>query len=138
MVRNIHQLTIRLNDKTYDALKALSNKRGESMAAVARRILATNLDIEIALDASDALSGIVRKVVANELRKTENRLASICTKTAISSATTENLTTYIINQMNVPNLSIVRDAARKRGVAYIREPLDQIMQAYSDEEKGGI
>lgn len=133
-----HQLTIRINNDIYIALKALADKRGESMAVVTRRILSQSLQSNSALDATDILLSTVRKAVALELRQTENRLASICAKTAITSATTENLVTYMLKSYNEPNLQTVRSAARKRGVAYIREPLEQIMEAYSGEEEGGI
>lgn len=133
-----HELRVKLDEPTHLALRAIADKRGESMAVVTRRILSKSLKTNTALDATDILLSTVRKAVAQELRQTENRLANICAKAAISSATTENLTTYIVKKMNEPNLSIVRNAARKRGVAYIREPLDQIMQAYTDEEEGGI
>ncbi|CFX16476.1 Uncharacterized [Syntrophomonas zehnderi OL-4] len=127
------ELRVKLDDATYLSLRTLADKRGESMAIVTRRILSQSLQTNSALDASDILLSTVRKAVAQELRQTENRLANICAKSAIASASTENLVTYILKNKNEPNLKMIRDAARKRGVAYIREPLEQIMQAYSEE-----
>jgi|GEM_PF-4206397 len=129
-----HQLTIRLNKQNYYALKTLAEKRGESLAVVIRRFLMAGLQSEIALDAKDVLLAAVKKVLAQELRKTENRLSSLCAKAAISSASTEYLAAYILKNMDEPNLQNVRDACRKRGVVYVKEPLERIMQAYEDEE----
>ena len=128
-----HELRVKLDEPTHLALRAMADKRGESMSVVTRRILSKSLQSNSALDATDILLSTVRKAVAQELRQTENRLANICAKAAIASASTENLATYVLKNMKEPNFQMVRDAARKRGVAYIREPLEQIMQAYSEE-----
>lgn len=127
------QVTIRLDEPTYFALKVMAEKRGESMTVVARRILSASMQSNNALDASDILITTVRKAVARELRQTENRLGSICAKAAIASASNEVLSTRVLKLLNEPNLLAVRDEARKRGVAFIREPLDQIMKAYQED-----
>jgi len=130
MSKNLmRRITIRVDDTTYQLLETLASKRGEPLSVVARRILDNNLQSEVALDAQDVLISTVRKAVALELRQTENRLASLSAKAAITSASTENLAAYIIQKMNEPNVQGVKDACRKRGVAYIKEPLEQIIQA---------
>lgn len=130
MSKNLmRRITIRVDKTTYQLLETLASKRGESLSVVARRILDNNLQSEVAVDAQDVLVSVVRKAVSLELRQSENRLASLSAKAAITSASNENLSSYILKLLNEPNLQGVRDACRKRGVAYVKEPLEQIMQA---------
>lgn len=130
----VRRITIRVDDTTYQLLETLASKRGEPLAVVARRILDNNLQSEVALDAQDVLISTVRKAVASELRQTENRLASLSSKAAISAAATENLVVYMLKFLKEPNFMAVRDQCKKRGVAYVREPLEQIMQAYGGDD----
>lgn len=133
MSKNLmRRITIRLDDTTYQLLETHASKKGEPLSEVARKILAHNLQSKAALDAQDVLVAAVRKAVALELRQTENRLASLAAKAAITSASAENLSSYILKTLKEPNLQGVRDACRKRGVAYVKEPLEQIMQAYDE------
>lgn len=110
-------------------------KKGETMSYYLRKIISHEVRNDAALTNQDALISAVRKAIRLELKTTENRLANLTAKTAITSATTENLVTYIIKNNNVPNFNAIRNACRKKGVAYIREPLEQIIQTY--EEKIG-
>ena len=127
MAKNLQKrINIRVDDTTFKLLENLASKRGESISSVARRILSSNLQQEVALSAQDVLISTVRKAIKQELKQTENRLASLSAKSAISAATSENLSSYILKILNEPNLQAVRDACRKRAVAYIREPLEQI------------
>ncbi len=130
----VRRITIRVDDTTYQLLETLASKRGEPLAVVARRILDNNLQSKVALDAQDVLISTVRKAVASELRQTENRLASLSSKAAISAAATENLVVYMLKFLKEPNFMAVRDQCKKRGVAYVREPLEQIMQAYGGDD----
>jgi len=137
---NTHQLTIRLDDQTYKALKALANKRSESMAVVARRILAKKLGIEIALGASDTLISIVRKAVAVELRKTEARLAATSCKAVIAAASAENCALYLIKEQknfNKSQIDQVANETRHKGVIFLKQPLDLIYDVYQEGEDGG-
>ena len=127
MAKNLQKrINIRVDDTTFKLLENLASKRGESISSVARRILSSNLQQEVALSAQDVLISTVRKAIKQELKQTENRLASLSAKSAISAATSENLSSYILKILNEPNIQGVRDACRKRAVAYIREPLEQI------------
>lgn len=138
MSKNLmRRITIRIDDTTYQLLETLANKRGEPLSVIARRILDNNLQSEVALDAQDVLITAVRKAVASELRQTENRLANLSSKAAISAAATENLVVYMLKFLKEPNFMAVRDQCKKRGVAYVREPLEQIMQAYGEQKEQG-
>lgn len=128
------RITIRLSDTTYQMLANFASKRGEPVAQAARRILAHNLENETALDAQDVLVLAVRKAIAQEMRRTETRLANLASKTAITSASTENLVSRLLVLLNEPDVPGVRNACRKRGVAFVREPLEQIMQAYGEAD----
>jgi negative regulator of replication initiation len=134
MSNKFKKMTIHIDNETYQLLVTLADKRGESISKIVRRILYENLESQVALEAQDALLSITRKAVARELRIVEDRLASLSAKAAITSASTENLVSYVLKLLYEPNIPGVRDACRKRGVAYVREPLNQIMQAYSSEE----
>lgn len=133
MTEKQHRINIRIDQETYNLLKTQSARRGESMSQIARRMLAGNLQSESALDSQDALITAVRKAISQELRRTENRLANLASKTAITSASTENLVSRALVLLNEPDVSGIRTACRKRGVAFVREPLEQIMQAYEEE-----
>ena len=128
------KITVRLDKDTYQRLTAMANKQDESISHFTRRALSQYLGTQEAIDAQDVLLSTTRKAIALELRQTENRLASLASKAAITSATAENLVSYVLKLLHEPNIPGVRDACRKRGVAYVREPLNQIMQAYSSEE----
>ncbi|NLK51457.1 MAG: hypothetical protein GX295_03275 [Syntrophomonadaceae bacterium] len=134
MSQKFKKLTIHIDSETYQLLVTLASKRDESISKVVRRILSQDLESQVAIDAQDVLLTAVRKAVALELRQVEDRLASLSAKAAITSASTENLVSYVLKLLHEPNIPGVRDACRTRGVAYVREPLNQIMQAYSSEE----
>ncbi|HBQ26670.1 MAG TPA: hypothetical protein DD791_09795 [Syntrophomonas sp.] len=137
MTTKEHRLSIRVDQKTYNLLQTQAARRGESMSRVARRILQNNLQSEAAVDSQEVLLSVVRTAIAKELRRSENRLASISSKAAISAAATENLMVYMLKIMNEPNFKAIRGECRKRGVAYVREPLEQIMQAYGEHKERG-
>ncbi len=137
---NSHQLTIRLDDETYKALKAIANKRGESMAVVTRRILAKNLGVEIALGASDTLISTVRKAVAAELRKTEDRLAAISSKGAIAAGSAENCALFLIKEVkkyDKPRVDRIQKETRHKGTIFLKQPLELLLDAYQQGEEGG-
>ncbi len=135
--KNLHQFTVRLDDQTYQQLKVHAVNRGESMAEIARRLLTESLQTDNAVTSQNVLLSLVRAAVGKELRRTENRLANLSSKAAISAAAAENLLVYMLRIMNEPNFVAVRGECRKRGVAYVREPLEQIMQAYGDDRGEG-
>lgn len=132
--KNLHQFTIRVDDQTYQLLKVHAVNRGESMAEVTRRLLVNALQTDSLTTSQDTLLALIRIAIAKELRRSENRLANLSSKAAISAATTENLVVYMLKNMKDPNFMAVRDQCRKRGVAYVREPLEQITQAYGERE----
>lgn len=136
--KNLHQFTVRLDDQTYQQLKVHAVNRGESMAEIARRLLVESLQTDNAVTSQNVLLSLVRAAVGKELRRTENRLANLSSKAAISAAAAENILVYMLRLLNEPNFVAVRGECRKRGVAYVREPLEQIMQAYGDDRGGEI
>ncbi|HBQ85650.1 MAG TPA: hypothetical protein DD811_04090 [Syntrophomonas sp.] len=135
----LHQLTIRLDDQTYKALKSIANKRGESMAEVSRRVLAKNLGIEIALGASDTLISTVRKAVATELRKTENRLAAMSYKAGLAAAASEQCALVLIQQQLKfvsSQTSEFQKTARHKGAIFLNQPIDVVKASYEEGEDG--
>ncbi len=133
----VREIRTRLDENTYNSLKALANKRGESMSVISRRILSENLGTAIAIDATDVLTSAVRKAVAQEIRQVENRLASVSSKAAIAAASAEICILSIIqstNGLSEARLREVQNVARAKGVQYLRLPLKQIIEAYPEEE----
>lgn len=136
--KNLHQFTLRLDDQTYRQLKVHAVNRGESMAEVARRLLIGSLQTDNAVSSQNVLLPLVREAISKELRRSENRLANLSSKAAISAMTSENLLVYILKKyMNEPNFIAVQGACKKKGVAYSREPLEKIIQAYGDDRGEG-
>ena len=136
---NAHQLTIRLDEQTYKALKSIAQKRGESMAEVARRMLSKNLGIEIALGASDTLISTVRKAVATELRKTEDRLAAITYKAGLAAASSEQCALLLVQEQIKFNDSQIRELqnkARHKGAIFLNQPIDVVKAAYPEGGDG--
>lgn len=126
-------LTIRLDTEIYNLLNSIAKKREESMAAVARKILSGNLQSETALDAQDILITTVRKAIRTELKTTENRLANLCVKNAITSSTTEELIIKIMEANKYPDLESIKSKSRRKGVAYVKQPLELLLQNYDCE-----
>jgi len=129
------RINVRVDEKTYRLLQTMAGKRGENISQVVRRILKQSLENEIAVDAQDVLVLAVRKAIVREIRHIEKRLANLASKTAITSASTENLALRILVLLNEPDFAGVRQACRKRGVAFVREDLDRIMKAYEGEDE---
>lgn len=128
----LKKITIRVPEDDYQIIQINAAKNGETISYYLRKIISREIKSDAALTNQDALITAVRKAIRLELKNTENRLASLAAKTAITSATTENLVAYIVKHQSEHNLQEVRNACRKRGVAYVREPLEKIMQAYDE------
>ena len=124
MAKNLQKrINIRVDDTTFKLLENLASKRGESISSVARRILSSNLQQEVALSAQDVLISTVRKAIKQELKQTENRLASLSAKSAISAATSENLSSYLLR---VNEQILGKRRLPEAGGGLYREPLEQI------------
>lgn len=128
----LKKITIRVPEDDYQIIQINAAKNGETISYYLRKIISREIKSDAALTNQDALITAVRKAIRLELKNTENRLASLAAKTAITSATTENLVAYIVKHQSEHNLQEVRNASRRRGVAYVREPLEKIMQAYDE------
>lgn len=131
-------VTSRIPDNTYQILVANAAKNGESISYYCRKILEREIKNDAGLNAEDVLITAVRKAIRLELKTSENRLANLSAKAAITSATTENLTYLILKNQNLQNPNQARDLARKRAVAYLRENLEQLLELYDKELEGGV
>lgn len=133
MKKEPKKFSCNLENDVYYEIKKIADQRNESMGKVVNRILKQYCGLENIVSAQDILIANLQRVLRSELKKTENRLATLAAKSAITGATNENLTLYLLKKMQEPNIQMVKDAARKRGVAYVKQPLEEIMMAYEDE-----
>lgn len=135
MKKEPKKFSCNLENDVYYEIKKIADQRNESMGKVVNRVLKQYCGLENTVNAQDIFTAHLQRVIRSELKKTENRLASLAAKSAITAATSENLTLYLLKKMQEPNLQMVKDAARKRGVAYVKQPLEEIMMAYDEGEK---
>lgn len=132
----LKRITIPVSDEVYQILKLQSEKNQTSIAQICKKIIEQETRKEHALTAQDILLATMRKAIRLELKVTENRIANLSAKSAITSATCENISYLILKNQNQQNPSQVRDMARKRAVAYLRENLNDLINLYQGPEEG--
>jgi len=130
-------IKVRLDSKNYNLLRNLTAQKGESISYYVRKLILNEIRNESALNAQDALTAAVRKAINLELKTTENRLANLAAKGAITAATAENLVYLVLKNQNQQNPQLARGLARKRAVAYLRENLDQLLELYDQADIEG-
>ena len=108
-----------VEDGLYDAIGALAQRRGETMADVCRRILERGISNDAAEDGLDTILYAVRKTMKDVLKPTEERLAKINAKTSIAAATSMYLNTQVIANTGHDARAIYEEA-RKKAVAFVR------------------
>jgi|UPI0006972F80 hypothetical protein len=102
------------------AIKALSVRRGEELADLCRRILREAVCRESLEDGADAVAKIVRQVMRDVLKPTEERLAKINAKTAIMSGTAVWMSRQVLEEAGY-DTDFIYAQARKKAVAFLQE-----------------
>ena len=124
MKKEIKALTIRMDVDNYNTLQILSNQKGEPVAVLTRRIIEEYLAKNSAVEGLDIISTAIRKVIRSELKPTEDRMAKLAAKTAISSATSMFMNYFVVKEAPL-GLKIsskeVYEQSRIKAVAYLRE-----------------
>lgn len=99
----------------YNKIKALADENEKtSMADIARRILNENLSVEYASKGIDAITQTIRRVIRDEIRPVENRMAKLSAKAAAASATSMYLNVETIADMGKNDAVEIYDKARKK------------------------
>ena len=91
------------------------------MSLIARKILEKRLKEESAQDGIDAVTEAVRKAMRDVLKPTEDRLAKLSAKTAVTAATAMYLNVQTIADMGKNDVVELYQEARKKAVAYLKE-----------------
>lgn len=117
-------VTIRFKKDTYQKLLILAQQRGEAVAVVVRRIIEDVVANEMAVAAVDVVAATLRKTIRSELKLTEDRLAKLAAKAATAAATSMYLNTQALKDLGKHDALDLYQAARKKAVAYLREPVD--------------
>lgn len=129
-------LQTRVDSKVFNLFKEITAQKGMSTSEYLRRLVNREIKNDAALSSQDQLTAAVRKAIRLELKTTENRLANLAAKSVITSATAERISYLILKNQNHPNASMVRDLARKKAVAYLRENLNEILETYEQVLEG--
>ncbi|MCX7884570.1 MAG: ribbon-helix-helix protein, CopG family [Caloramator sp.] len=122
----MRRLNFYLDEEIYNKLKALACENETSIAEIARRILSEGLSIEHANKGVDALTQTIRRVIRDELKPVENRMAKLSAKAAVASASSMYLNVQAIADMGKNDAVEIYDKARKKAVAYVRMPADEM------------
>ncbi|MEI4908303.1 hypothetical protein Q8G40_29925, partial [Klebsiella pneumoniae] len=73
----------------------------------------------------DTLTPLLRRIIKEEFKVSENRMAKIMAKTANAAATTMYMTYQALRDLGTRDMPKIYEAARKKGVAFVKTPLDE-------------
>lgn len=118
------RLNFYINDNLYNQLKGLASEYETSMSDIARRILTNGLSEEYANKGIDAITKTIRRVIRDELKPVENRMAKLSAKGAVAAATSMYLNVQTIQDMGKNDAVELYEKARSKAVYYIRRPDD--------------
>lgn len=122
----INPMRIRLDKELDDQLNALAVRRGESKAELCRKLLRQAVAQESAQDAIDPLLVAIRQAMGDVMKPHVERLAKINAKTAVSAATSMYMNTQVYEEFG-KDARTLYEAARKRAVAFVKQPNDEWM-----------
>jgi N-dimethylarginine dimethylaminohydrolase len=109
-------------------LEGSKARRGEkNLGDTCRRLLREACKREALEDGIDTLTPILRKLIKEEFKVSENRIAKIVSKSANAAATTMYMCYQVLVSLGTKNMPAIYEAARKKGVAFVKTPLDEIM-----------
>ena len=119
-------IRIRVGESLERDLKALAERRGESMAECTRRLLRQGVMQESANEALDPVLAAVRQAMRDVLKQVEDRLAKINAKAAIAAATAMYTNIEVVGQFGKVDVRTLHEAARKKAVAFVKTPTDKL------------
>ena len=119
------QITARISEKKYEALKTLAASKHINMADIVRGFIDKGLSVQSYQDNIDFISGIVRQEVKAEIGKQANRLAAMLFKIGVISAggyfMSVRLMSDVINPSMQEDFKDINSNARKLGIDYMKQ-----------------
>lgn len=110
--------------KKIEACKTLANE--QSNAETCRRLLLDATERQLIAAAKDTVTVTIRRVIKEEIKVTENRLAKIVGKTAIAASTAMYMCYQVLASLGIKDMSDIYQVARKKAVGFVKTPLDEI------------
>lgn len=114
------KLQFRVEPELERQIRALATRRDEDIADLCRRILREGVARESLEDGADMVAKIVRQTMREVLKPTEERLAKISAKNAITSGTAMWMNMQVIQELGYDSHDIY-NKARKKSVAHLQE-----------------
>jgi hypothetical protein len=118
------QITARITQGKYEALKKLAASKHINMADVVRGFIDKGLSVQSYQDNIDFISGIVRQEVKAEMGKQANRLAAMLFKIGVITAGNYFMAVRTISDVISPSMQEdfkdINSNARKLGIDYMK------------------
>lgn len=118
-------LHIYLSENMDKELKIEAQKRDIPVNSLVREIIRDYLSKESAKEGIDTVTQTIRRVIRDELKPVENRIAKISAKSAVAAAASMYLNVQTIQDMGKNDAVELYEKARKKAVAYVRIPFDE-------------
>ncbi|MEB8638356.1 hypothetical protein P4H32_32540 [Bacillus cereus] len=122
------QMRFDVDDELYLLLEGSRARKGEkNLADTCRRLLHDACKREGLEDGIDTLTPIIRKLIKEEFKVSENRIAKIVAKSANAAATTMYMCYQVLASLGTKNMPAIYQAARVKGVNFVKTPLDEMI-----------
>jgi negative regulator of replication initiation len=119
-----------------DACRARKDER--SMSDTCRRLLKIAAEKEMLENGVDTLTPILRRILKEELKVSENRMAKIAAKAANAAATAMYMCYQVLGDLGVKNMPKIYEIARRKGVAFVKTPLDEMFIEENVKSNGDV
>lgn len=117
-----------VDDELYLLLEGSRARKGEkNLADTCRRLLHDACKREGLEDGIDTLTPIIRKLIKEEFKVSENRIAKIVAKSANAAATTMYMCYQVLASLGTKNMPAIYQAARVKGVNFVKTPLEEMI-----------
>jgi hypothetical protein len=119
------QITARITEGKYEALKKIAATKHINMADVVRGYIDKGLSVQGYQENMDFISGIVRQEVKAEIGKQANRLAAMLFKIGVITAGNYFLAVRMLSDVISPSMQEdfkdINSNARKLGIDYMKQ-----------------
>ncbi|MCT4584038.1 MAG: hypothetical protein N4A54_03850 [Peptostreptococcaceae bacterium] len=124
MANKFKRYSLSVDDKTYSAIKTISETTGQSIAEVSRTLIEKGLASEWVDENTDLVAKIVRQQMEIVMKPHVERLAALSSKTGhmASTATFLNVQAFmdLVPTEKKKDVRSLYDKARKKAVEYMR------------------
>lgn len=118
------RLNIPITELMSKEIKAIALVEDKDVSVLVRSVLNEFIQCYHAERGIDAITGTIRRVIRDELKPVENRMAKLSAKGAVAAATSMYLNVQTIQDMGKNDAVELYDKARSKAVYYIRKPDD--------------